>query len=1128
MNPMPDTKIELYASGAAGETAEVAFFRELVARLKATGRKALVVCQPKLPRCTPDFFVATEFGAWTVDVKTIGGSLHGSRRDAEWRIRIRGVKAKRYPNLLTKMKQQREALLDDMRDAAKTIGAPVHNIKDHVAAVAAVWPKLPDGSACDRKPDQFGGYSVCDGDEAIRTITIGTLKVGWPLDLWRRFVLEHLRAVPVRTVDELCDPTLFEAVRCAEAYREEFVRCFRSQGGAFAPHRSFFEELRARVAVDGALLVHGASGLGKTAHLEACALELARAGTLPVFASAEVYDGSLEKLQEVGSAGYAPTSIKELLSHLPRLTAQRRILFVDGVDSVAEELRRTLISQIADQMDRGLWSLVVLSAKIENPDVDARLPLGKLAAPAMEGAHREAVFQAHRRPTGRTQWQERLLEVASDGFAVRALALADGVPDGSSLAEAIGSYVRSLLPQDQALVAAQISRVVAAAMENRFAQSLAVTEFDQIAAEVCRKEGAGLTLGDSVRRSRLFRQQGDRIRFQHERLQVFLAAQALDEGTADTAALLSLLIQARNRQYTRSVVGFPQRRTLVFFIAAWSLLEDDGLVPALVAGEFGVELRAAGVQAVREFLDRYCTYLGSHPQAIVFKERGEGIKPQPVLAADNAFFPSQPEEKFALRMLRCAEVVRTFTERIADVVLLEEQSLLRAAHPHAQTLRGRLQIVRKVVAADGIWAKEPMLLLRNFHQEWNQRLDDPLLEAIACIPTRGGTMMEIISLQAKLAASLEADEATAVLARWVALMDQSGFKAGRVFERYSDRMLFQNWDVLVEAHRNGGEFKVLLEKLVNEGLDTKILWDDTLLRFGAEIGVIDQESMESQTERILAGLRANSESWGENDLGVIASGKRHLFDRAVEFNEWEAWTEAWSKLSGVEKRAFAHDAIPSAGVEHSGMFESMLIGFLASEACIEPEDLIGVFRTLPWDGVMFGIGDAAACQMELATHWGIAGRPLPADAFRHTDYSEGDAAAWPVFVSLIHAVAGAEVGKAKALLTRLITEHPLVLPALLAAMMERRHDNHPLKKVAADILREFRMELARVAADACGRMEELRCVICPKHFPKARTVALIFQLCVDGNAETRAAVERHVDSPHYGQIAVAAMRAGAV
>lgn len=196
------------------------------------------------------------------------------------------------------------------------------------------------------------------------------------------------------------------------------------------------------VAVDGALLVHGASGLGKTAHLEACANILAEAGALPVFASAEVYDSSLERLQAIGSAGYAPAGAAELLSHLPRLATQRRVLFVDGVDSVAEEQRRTLISQVADQVERGLWSLVVLSAKIENPDVDSRLPLRRLAAPAMEGGHREAVFQAHYRRSNRTAWQERLLEVASDGFAVRALALAEGVRDGASLSEAIGSYQR--------------------------------------------------------------------------------------------------------------------------------------------------------------------------------------------------------------------------------------------------------------------------------------------------------------------------------------------------------------------------------------------------------------------------------------------------------------------------------------------------------------------------------------------------------------------------------------------------------------------------------------------------------------------------------------------------------------
>lgn len=1115
---MLDRKIELYASGPADNTAEVDFLRELVDRLVATGCEALVVCQPRLPRCTPDFLVITELGGWTVDVKTLTGSLHGSRRDAKWRRKVAGARPKPYPNLLTNMKRHREALLDDMREGAKVINAPVHEIKSHIGAVAAVWPKIPEGSDCDRQSDHVSGYFVSDGYDAIKMIASGTLKPGWSLDLWRRFVEEHLRAIRVRTVEELCDPELFEAVQCSEAYRQEFLHSFGSQRDAFVPHPAFFDELKVMASADGALLVHGESGLGKTSHLVACAIALAREGALPVFAQAEVYDGSLARLQEVSLAGYIPTTAN-LLSYLPRLATQRRVLFVDGVDSVPEEQRRALISQVAEQWEQGMWSLVVLGAKIETPDVDGRLPLRKLVAPAMEGVHREAVFHAHHRQYMRTPGQKRLLEIASDGFAVRALALAgDAVREDSSLTDAIESYVRSLLPQNHALVAAELARIVACTMENRFTQSVAVEEFDRIATTVCKKERVGLSLGDEIRRSLLFRQQGDRIRFQHERLQIFLAAQVLDEEVTDPSLLLLRLKQPRNRIYARIIASFPRHRSLAFFLEIWSMLGDESVIEALIAGEFGSELRAAGISAVRQFLVRYCSHLASNPHVIVFAERGASEKPQPILAEENAFVPSQPEDKFSLCMLRFADVITELSEHIVDALLKEEESLLRAAEPHAQSRRASLQIVRKQIVSDGIQPNESILLLRYFHREWLHRFNQPLMVAIASLPARGGTMTQIISLQAKLTAPLNTEQVADALTRWSSLVGLSGFKPGRVFERYADRMLFQNWDSLIDAHGKNGEFRTLLENLVNEGLSSELIWDDTLLRFAIEIGVIEAESLDSQTARFVAALRATS-----NEPAMTAA-KRCLFDRAVECNEWDAWIAAWSQLSDEEKRAFARDAIPSEGIESSGMLESMLVGFLTKESCIEPADLIGVFRTHPWGGVMFGIGDVAACQLELATHWGGAGKPLPADAFRDAAYSEGDAAAWPLFISLIHAVARSATTDAKALVDRLVANHPFVFPELLAVMMERRLDDKALRKVAADLLKNFRMELARACANASDNLDRVRSLIHPAQFDKVRIVSLIFQLCVDGDTETCSAVERHVDNPAFGEIAVMAIR----
>ena len=420
---MPDPKIELYANDPAAHTAEVEFARCLVTALSAAGRPALVVDQPRLPGCTPDFLIVNDGGARLVDVKTFAGTLHGGRRDQKWKVKIGSIAAKWVPNLLNLLKRQRETFLDDMRAGGKAIGAPLHDLKNHVTAIAAVWPALRPGSTCDRDPGNAAWYRVADSTDAVRQVAMETVGAGWSLDQWRRFVTEHLKAVRVGTADELCDTHLFQAVRAADHYRAEFLARFGSNRHPFVPHPAFSAELTAATALDGIVLAHGPSGSGKTAHLAARALELARAGAVTVFASAEAFDGTLDKLLGIAVAGYSPEASQSFLAALPRLTAQRRVLFVDAVDAVPGTERRTLLSQIADQWECGQWSLVVLSSKSEKPDDDGRLPMRPLPISIMAGEHRLAVYYAHRGSPRPVPWLKPLLEVASDGVAIRALAV---------------------------------------------------------------------------------------------------------------------------------------------------------------------------------------------------------------------------------------------------------------------------------------------------------------------------------------------------------------------------------------------------------------------------------------------------------------------------------------------------------------------------------------------------------------------------------------------------------------------------------------------------------------------------------------------------------------------------------
>jgi len=1134
MNPMPDPKIELYANDPAAHTAEVEFVRCLVAALSAAGIPALVVSQPRLPGCTPDFLIANEGGARLVDVKTFAGTLHGGCRDQKWKVKIGNLAAKSVPNVLNLLKRQRETLLDDMRIGGKAIGAPLHDLKSHVTAIAAVWPALRPGSTCDRDPGDPAWFRIADGADAARQVATETIGPGWSLDQWRRFVTEHLKAVPVGNVEELCDPALFQAMRCADEYRSEFAQRFASNRHPFVPHPAFAAELAAATAGDGIILVHGPSGSGKTAHLATRAVDLALAGAVTLFTSAEAFDGSLDRLLDVAVAGYSPNGASSILAALPRLTAQRRVLFVDAVDSVSDSQRRILLSQVADQWERGLWSLVILSSKSEKPDDDGRLPMRSLPIAALSGEHRMAVYDVHRDSHRPVPWLKPLLEVASDGVAVRALAVSGGsLAEGASLSEAIGAYVRHEIQAENGLVAMQILRTAAAAMESRFAQSMRMAELEALASSVCRAEGAGLAIGDVVLRSSLFRRYGNRVGFAHERLQVYLAAEALASAGDDAATLIAKLKQPRNRGYVRYLLGMPQHRSFPFLVGVCSILQDNSLIEPLLSGEFGKDLQSAAASHAHDFLRRYRHHLEERGCSISFTEpEVPKVRPVPHLDPETSFDAASHSDAFGIRLLEEPFIVNQLAEEVADILLSEEQALIRAAHRHSPNPRFALQTARKLAVNDHFGAGSHFLLLRLYHRAWLSRWQSPLVAAVAALPPRGGVLTEILSVQAKLSEPLDDAAAAKILTRWVELIRHAGFKPGLVLERMFSQMVWENWQPLIRARQADPAFKALVDELVDEALSGQLIMDETLLRFATEIGIISPEAVEDQTERYLRALRTPECAVPNGDEGnpneALARQARGLYDRALELDEWEAWEAAWGQLSSDEKRAYARRALPSGpGALPGGIVDSIFVSFLLADPAVEPADLIGVFHTPPWKAFIFGSCDLSATHLNLVATWGEHGLGIPGDAFSSGAYAEGDGPAWPLFLKIVHSVGGPDgsgLESAKKMFATLRTDFPLVIPDLLAAFLGATSDHKHLVAVRDRLLDSLRPDIAEACAYAANNLGRLRPLLRRADLDKPRTVGVVFRLCLSGGLGNRSAVERYVDDPDYGQLAIAAIR----
>jgi hypothetical protein len=104
------------------------------------------------------------------------------------------------------------------------------------------------------------------------------------------------------------------------------------------------------------------------------------------------------------------------------------------------------------------------------------------------------------------------------------------------------------------------------------------------------------------------------------------------------------------------------------------------------------------------------------------------------------------------------------------------------------------------------------------------------------------------------------------------------------------------------------------------------------------------------------------------------------------------------------------------------------------------------------------------------------------------------------------------------------TDFPLTIPDLLTALLGATSDHKHLVAVRDRLFNALCTEIAEACAYAAGNLGLLRPLLRPAALREPRTIAVIFQLCLRGGTKNRGAVERYVDDPTYGQLAIAAIR----
>lgn len=544
--------IDLFVGELPEYVAEVRCVRRLIDALRSSGTSAVLFANIDVPSGQRgsrqlDLLLATDRGAWIVEVKGFRRPFEGSLDGEWWLLDREGRPSRRLTrNPVRQAGSQRFALCDRIgRSVAWRKAAVGGDVRDLVDAVVCSYPDIPARS---RVPSPSGRVSVVCFEELLAIVQRSRTTRALPLGSWRDLGTEwRLRRIagPLPEGDEeigsweLLDSYIASVAEWGTALERRVDTPLRASGQRIEA-MALFDALG-----DGRpVALVGESGTGKSLLARYLAARGVTAGLVPIIVEAKYFDGSLRRVVDEALRRHGDVGVT-VLRDGARRGGLLPLVVLDGLNECPEPEAPRLVRAVVALARRERVALLVTTRLTPHELVSEGFLVVELVLPTEEERHAIATLRA---PQGAPPHvMELLASMRTPRDITVAAELTDDLSAGATLHDVYHAFSSRRLGRDDVGRAAfEVLCAAAAGMAGALRWTLRVSELARL--EPALPEDRLLVRGVMERR-------GETCAFAHETvLRFFLLESLLRKTKGDRGRVAELLRRPRFRSLTSLAV----------------------------------------------------------------------------------------------------------------------------------------------------------------------------------------------------------------------------------------------------------------------------------------------------------------------------------------------------------------------------------------------------------------------------------------------------------------------------------------------------------------------------------------------------------------------------------------------
>lgn len=551
-----------------------------------------------------DLAIFTETTTLVVEAKGYTQPIQGGM-NGPWEQRgPYGVK--KVGNAYDQVLGAKNALRDEMQRVTQVDGYP--------NGLVAVLPGIPvesDVTSGDFKAKVGGEQHIA---QMLSKRSGALLTDEQCVALARRLHLEE-----VANVDAALNDQVLIATRACAAYLVAFSEFYGPQATKLLSDR--YEHEGSSVALENVqsmaaesaegILIHGPSGCGKTLLAISCAISCVERNCIPIFVSAKDFDGHLQSLLDKEVALLDSRSVRSIIG-ASKLLGKRVILFLDGYNECRDHLKIALTRSLrAFALRLGSALIVSTQHKLSRPEL-----LSMKAVIVMHPSDELKMALARIEELGDQVGNcTGLLQAARSGLEAVLVGQAGSLlPVGASRFALFDAYSRTKLgsaPSEGVRILSALASILA----ERACFSLSIREFDRLGDSV----GLSTDARNTLFRSQLLFQRGDRVSFEHELFYAAFAAEAvIRKAGGDASQIRSALKSPRFHSSRSFIIGGVEDDRVTQDVLERNM--DQDLLAACCRGECGAFAQSIVKRRIEAILDAMVI----EAQGIRFELVGEG------------------------------------------------------------------------------------------------------------------------------------------------------------------------------------------------------------------------------------------------------------------------------------------------------------------------------------------------------------------------------------------------------------------------------------------------------------------------------------------------------------------------